>query len=225
MDQCISGCGRGSLVSPWHSSVSSRRGPLLGAAIPIEHARTEFAPAEGACGRSMGLIERPSARHQKGWPPPDCHHQEGETRCGPLPEHAVPGITLNQRRTTREPRALDHHPGPLGEALVQRPRAAHLNPLIIAKAAPWGSRACTIQASQGNSCGPSSIWPPRVVVRSAAAATLRARNRCSRAGDQADQRARDGQEYVANKSRANPYFARAMLPFETETNYLYGALV
>src|SRR6202011_1637457 len=58
MDRCISGCGRGSLVSPWHSSISSRRGPLLGAAIRFEHARTEFAPAEGACGRSMGLIER-----------------------------------------------------------------------------------------------------------------------------------------------------------------------
>src|ERR1700730_9579092 len=38
------------------------------------------------------------------------------------------------------------------------------------------------------------------------------RNRCSRAGDQADQRARDRQEYVANKSRRKYPILRTMLP-------------
>ena len=49
---------------------------------------------------------------------------------------------------------------------------AHLCALTMAKGAPWGSRAWTIQEPPGTSAGPCRISAPRVWARSAAFATL-----------------------------------------------------
>src|SRR5579862_765647 len=85
-----------------------------------------------------------------------------------------PITTLSIERPSREfqqeTRGADAHP-PRSRAERVR-RAAYFPALTIAKAAPWGSRACTIQAPPGTSIGPFRIWPPRVKARSAAAATL-----------------------------------------------------
>src|SRR5215510_11826569 len=57
--------------------------------------------------------------------------------------------------------AVDRSEKAAGRSFAQRPRIAQCGALTMAKGAPWGSRAWTINAPPGTSAGPCRISAPR----------------------------------------------------------------